>query len=193
MNKLGQTPSQTVGPYFAYGLTPEQYKFDHTSLATPVLLDARKNSQDAIILRGKVYDLHGEAVDDAMIEIWQVDQEGKFQIKPHQGFFSIGRMGTGTIEGNWFEFTTCIPAAEKQGQAPAIHMIVFMRGLLSHVYTRVYFEDFKELNQEDPYLKLVTEERRSTLIAQKVQESPVTIYEFNLHMQGENETVFFDY
>ncbi|MGY6520362.1 MAG: protocatechuate 3,4-dioxygenase subunit alpha [Mongoliitalea sp.] len=193
MNKLGQTPSQTVGPYFAYGLTPEQYKFDHKSLATPVLLNANQNSKDLILLRGRVFDLHGAPVDDAMIEIWQVDQKGVFRTEPHQGFISIGRMGTGTLDGNCYEFTTCIPAAEKQGQAPAIHMIVFMRGLLSHVYTRVYFEDFKELNQEDPYLKLVVEERRSTLIAKKVQERPVTIYEFNLYMQGEKETVFFDY
>ncbi|MCA1750433.1 MAG: hypothetical protein LC670_01355 [Flavobacteriales bacterium] len=155
MNKLGQTPSQTIGPYFAYGLTPEQYKFDHKSLATPFLLDVKHNSKDLILLKGRVFDLHGAPVDDAMIEIWQVDQEGVFRTEPHEGFISIGRMGTGTVEGNLYEFTTCIPAPEKPGLAPAINMIVFMRGLLSHVYTRVYFD--------------------------------------NLHMQGAQETVFFDF
>lgn len=192
MNKLGQTPSQTVGPYFAYGLTPEQYKFDHKSLATPVLLDAKQNAKDLILLRGRVFDLHGVPVDDAMLEIWQVDQEGVFRTEPYQGFISIGRMGTGTLDGNCYEFSTCIPAPEKEGLAPAITMIVFMRGLLSHVYTRVYFEDFQEANQGDPYLNLVPEERRNTLIAKRIQDSPVRIYEFNLYMQGAQETVFFD-
>ena len=176
MEKKLQTPSQTVGPYFAYGLTPEQYNYDFNSWAIPNLVED-PSGEDVITIMGKVLDGEGNAVDDAMIEIWQND-------KITQGF---GRCGTGTDIQNRFIFKTVKPQPV-EGNAPFLTVILFMRGQLIHSYTRIYFSDEQSLNEKDEILLTVPEERRQTLIAQKKGK----VYEFNIYMQGEKETVFFD-
>lgn len=171
-----QTPSQTVGPYFAYGLTPEQYGYDFKSLFRNQTDDS-KLKEDKIIIKGKVFDGEGNSIPDAMIELWQNDGDNPF----------FGRFGTGTEKENYFIFETIKPKSV-DGQAPYVTLIVFMRGQLIHSYTRVYFSDEEKVNLEDATLNSVPAERRNTLIAQKRNQ----FYEFNIHMQGDNETVFFD-
>jgi protocatechuate 3,4-dioxygenase, alpha subunit len=173
-NGFLQTPSQTVGPYFAYGLTPEQYLYDFKSAFTERMVEDR---EDEITITGQVVDGAGDTIPDAMIELWQNDGENAL----------FGRYGTGTDPQQRFKFHTIKPKSV-DGQAPFITAIVFMRGQLIHSYTRIYFEDEAELNATDLCLAAVSEERRKTLLAKKIKADT---YLFDIHMQGEKETVFF--
>ena len=169
-----QTPSQTVGPYFAYGLTPEQYLYDFKSLRSNELISPL--DANAITLSGNVFDGQNQIIPDAMIELWQQDSRGQYW----------GRFGTGTLDKNKFLFHIHTPEII-ENQAPYISVIIFMRGQLIHSYTRIYFEDFSDWNEKDEVFQSAGE-RKSTLIARKTSKG----YEFNIYMQGENETVFFD-
>ncbi len=191
-----QTPSQTVGPYFAYGLTPAQYGYGHTSAVQPVVGDDGTPGE-RIRLVGCVFDGAGDVIPDAMIEIWQAGGDGRYphgdQVHgPNTGFTGFGRSGTGMGEPGEFVFETIKPGATEDGQAPHISVIVFMRGLLSHAYTRVYFADEADANDNDPVLSAVPPERRGTLLAQREDAGKTVIYRFDIHMQGDRETVFFD-
>lgn len=191
----GQTPSQTVGPYFAYGLTPEQYGYPLASIASADLRRPDVAGQE-IRIEGRVLDGNGEAANDAMIEIWQADPEGRYA-HPADGrgnvaFKGFGRCGTGTDAESRFIFETLKPGAVDAAQAPHVNVIVFMRGLLSHLYTRIYFADEAAANAKDPVLLSVPAERRDTLIAAREESGGVVVYRFDIHMQGERETVFFD-
>ncbi|RYU94526.1 protocatechuate 3,4-dioxygenase subunit alpha [Emticicia agri] len=173
---MRQTPSQTVGPYFAYGLTPEQYIYDFKSLANNLMVNPLDH-EEAITIMGKVFDGQGVVIPDALIEIWQNDGQNQL----------FGRFGTGTDAENRFIFHTIKPVSVN-GQAPYVSVIIFMRGQQLHSYTRLYFSDETELNSKDEVLNVVPEDRRHTLIAKKKGN----IYELNIYMQGDNETVFFD-
>lgn len=131
---------------------------------------------EAILLTGRVYDGNMSVIPDAMIELWQVDSRGQHW----------GRFGTGTLHENRFLFYIHAPEV-LDGQAPFLSAILFMRGQLIHSYTRIYFEDFMSWNEQDP-VYLSAQSRRSTLLAKKT----ATGYEFDIYMQGDNETVFFD-
>ncbi len=192
----GQTPSQTVGPYFAYGLTPEQYGYPLASIASPDLRTPDVEGQQMRI-QGRVLDGNGDVVDDAMIEIWQADPQGRYAhpADPRSGnvtFKGFGRCGTGTDPENRFVFDSVKPGAVDEAQAPHINVIVFMRGLLSHLYTRIYFADEADANAKDPVLQSVPAARRDTLVAERNDEDGVAVYRFDIHMQGDRETVFFD-
>lgn len=187
-----QTPSQTVGPYFAYTLTPVQYGYHFTSLAGPQMVD-EKIQGERIRVTGQVLDGDGAPISDAMIEVWQADASGQYpDASREDGFSGFGRVGTGTDPQNRFWFDTIKPGALSDGQAPHLNVMVFMRGLLSHLYTRVYFSDEGALNAGDPVLGSVDETRRQTLIAKREETPGGTVYRFDIHMQGESETVFFD-
>jgi protocatechuate 3,4-dioxygenase alpha subunit len=208
----GQTPSQTVGPYFAYGLTPEQYGYPSlTSIASPKALGGDLRTADVqgtpIRIEGGVFDGSGAPVDDAMIEIWQADPEGRYAHPadtrsgniafPNISFRGFGRCGTGTDPEKRFVFDSVKPGAVDAAQAPHVNVIVFMRGLLSHLYTRLYFADEEAANAKDPVLLSVPAERRDTLIATvkepgAEERDGATVYRFDIHMQGARETVFFD-
>ncbi len=191
-----QTPSQTIGPFFAYGLTPEQYGYNLTSIAAPEV--AKKDQEgERIRIEGQIFDGEGTAVGDAMVEIWQADAAGRY---PHSAdsrgsnadFTGFGRVGTGTDPEQRFFFETIKPGAAGDGQAPHINVIVFMRGMLNHAYTRIYFSDEVEANAADPVLAGIPDDRRGTLIAKRDDSSAGPVYRFNIHMQGADETVFFD-
>jgi protocatechuate 3,4-dioxygenase, alpha subunit len=187
-----QTPSQTVGPYFAYGLTAKQYGYKFTSLVGPQMVGEETEGERIRIL-GQVLDGEGVPVSDAMLEVWQADAAGSFPDPSRQdGFTGFGRVGTGTDPQHRFWFDTIKPGATKDGQAPHLNVIVFMRGLLSHLYTRIYFSDEEAPNTKDPVLGSVDEARRQTLIAMREETSGGTQYRFDIHLQGAAETVFFD-
>lgn len=196
MSKLRQTPSQTVGPFFAYALTPEQYGYDFASIAGGALAGGDVPGE-RIRIEGRVLDGKGDVVPDAMIEIWQADGQGRYAHPADPrgsniAFKGFGRIGTGTDPESRFIFDTIKPGPVDGQQAPHINVIVFMRGLLLHAYTRIYFSDEAEANARDPVLASVPTERRRTLIAIRDEKSGGAIYRLDIHMQGPSETVFFD-
>lgn len=192
MSDLKQTPSQTVGPYFAYGLTARQYGYPFSSFADGAMA-GEDTEGERIRVVGRVLDGDGVPVPDAMIEIWQADAQGRFAHPAdgrgsNAGFTGFGRFGTGTDPEARFIFDTVKPGAAAAGEAPHLNVIVFMRGLLTHVYTRIYFADEAAANAIDPVLSAVPENRRGTLVAARDGQT----YRFDIRMQGDGETVFFD-
>jgi protocatechuate 3,4-dioxygenase, alpha subunit len=189
-NRLPQTPSQTVGPFFAYGLTPQQYSYSWTSLASPRIA-SEETPGERIRIEGRILDGKGVPITDAMIEIRQADASGRLDPKPssNSGFSGFGRCGTGTeLDGLWY-FDTIKPGAISASEAPRLDAIITMRGLLLHAFTRIYFDDDAEALAKDAVLKKVPADRRKTLLAKRVRPG---LYRLDIHMQGENETVFFD-
>jgi len=181
-----QTPSQTVGPYFAYGLAAQQYHYPHGQIVDGEI--AGEGAEGRIRIVGRVLDGRGELIPDALIEFWQADSAGRYGA---EGFGGFGRQGTGTDPNGRFVFETVKPGASG-GAAPFVTIVVFMRGLLTHVYTRLYFSDEETANAADPVLASVPAERRRTLIASRETRDGRVQYRFDIHMQGDYETVFFD-
>jgi protocatechuate 3,4-dioxygenase alpha subunit len=158
------TPSQTVGPYFALGLLDRS---------------ANELAPDGIRITGRVLDGTGEPVSDAMVEIWQADEEGRY--RPDFGW---GRSGC-DAEGR-FSFVTHKPG-RVQGQSPHLSVLVFARGLLKPVRTRMYFPDEEEANAADPVLSGLAPEQRETLFAAPDDGG----LRFDIHLQGPRQTTFF--
>ncbi|MEK9661727.1 MAG: protocatechuate 3,4-dioxygenase subunit alpha [Alphaproteobacteria bacterium] len=199
MAKRGQTPSQTVGPFFAYGLAPEQYHYPFRSIADGAMANDDTDGT-RIRVMGQVLDGAGDPVPDALIEIWQANAHGRYNhladdrrdnlLDPK--FKGFGRFGTGTRADNAFVFDTVKPGSVDGAQAPHLNVCVMMRGLLLHAYTRIYFADEEAANAADPVLQAVPGDRRDTLIARRDEALPGTVYRFDIRMQGDRETVFFD-
>ena len=184
------TSSQTVGPYLQIGFA---------ALAREDLAPAGV-SGERISLRGRVLDGDGRPVNDGVVEIWQANAQGKYAHPEdaqdqavEAGFRGFGRSLTKSDGG--FRFATIkpgpVPGPGGAMQAPHLAVTVFMRGLLKHLITRVYFPD-EPANAGDPVLMLVPAERRSTLIARRAAGERGTL-EWDIVIQGGNETVFFDY
>lgn len=198
MRTLKQTPSQTVGPFFAYGLAPAQYGYELKSLFTPVL--ARPHAAgEHIRITGQVFDGAGVAVMDALVEITQVDAGGRpvtsVAEAEARGFTGFGRCGTGVLPQAHYLFETVKPGAAAAGQAPFITVCVTMRGLLVHTFTRIYFDDEAAANQADTVLNSVPQDRRQTLLARREMAGGIPVYRFDIRMQDSErggETVFFD-
>lgn len=204
----GQTPSQTLGPFFHQGLVRTKDWFqvprvceDTVDVISHVLADERAPGQ-RLSLAGKVYDGRGEPVPDALVELWQADARGFYPHPLHSlaqpigpvsngpAFRGFGRAATDAAGG--FSFITIkpghVPGPRGSVQAPHLNLILGARGLTRHAFTRVYFDGDAEL-AHDPVLSLVPAERRATLLARRVSGSD---YRFDIHLQGENETVFFE-
>jgi protocatechuate 3,4-dioxygenase alpha subunit len=189
-----QTPSQTVGPFFSFGLAPEQYGYGFRSIAGATLVDDGTPGSRIHVI-GRVFDGEGQPMSDALIEIWQADTEGRYAHpadprSSNTAFKGFGRTGTGPDPESRFIFDTVMPGAVA-GQAPHINVIVHARGMLNHLYTRLYFED-QEANARDPVLQSVPPERRGTLLARRDGTASPTTYRFDIRLQGDGETVFFD-
>ena len=160
---LAETPSQTVGPFFSIGMTWEEGPF-----VVP------EGTAGAIWLSGRVFDGEGAAVPDAVIETWQADP----------AFRGFGRSLTDD-HGHWRVLTHKPGAVD--GHAPHVDVVVFARGLLQQVLTRVYFPDEEERNAADPVLSGLPPEARETLIAEQGEDG----YRFDIHLQGPHATQFF--
>ena len=192
----GITPSQTVGPYFAYGLTPNgKYEWNDAFSNNLVTSDT---TGERIRVEGKVLDGDGKIVPDCMLEIWQADAQGRFsdpqdkRALPNSSFRGFGRCGT---DGNGgYSFDTIkpgtVPDPDGKPQAPHLVLAVFARGMLLHLYTRIYF-DGEAANTSDPVLALVPADRRATLIAAR-KGGAGSVYVLDIHLQGDKETVFFE-
>jgi protocatechuate 3,4-dioxygenase, alpha subunit len=193
----GLTPSQTVGPYFKYGLTPNgDYAWNDAfanNLITPEAAGER------IGIEGQVFDGDGTPVQDCMLEIWQADSLGRFsdprdgRAATNTGFKGFGRCGT-DVDGRFFVDTIkpgSVLGCDGKPQAPHILIAVFARGMLLHLYSRIYFEG-EAANAHDAVLNLVPADRRATLVASREQIKGSAIYHFDIRLQGDRETVFFD-
>ena len=184
--RLIATSSQTVGPFFHFGLTVNENLGLVASPDTP---------GEHIRLGIRVLDGAGEPVPDAMVELYQADADGRYPESPEPpapGFFSgFGRLPTGA-DGRC-QFKTIRPGPVRTNgseQASHIDVCLLARGLLRQIYTRIYFRDDPAL-ATDPVLTLVAEERRATLIAEPSAGDPGT-WDFVIRLQGNEETVFFD-
>ena len=186
---LQATTSQTVGPYFKIGL----HWLNRDNLVGEGV------SGERVTIQGRVFDGDGVPVPDAILEIWQANAHGKYdhpedtQDKPLEpGFKGYGRVPV-SAEG-LFRFATIkpgpVPSPDGNEQAPHLVVSVFMRGLERRLVTRIYFPD-EPRNAADFILNLVEPARRSTLIAKKTAGGPGTL-EWNVVLQGPDETVFFD-
>ena len=201
MKKLRQTPSQTVGPFFAYSLTAEQYGYPFNSIINDTLIESNIDPQNCgtagerIYITGTVFDGNGASILDAVVELFQADASGEYRTTPIQhkndGFTGFGRLGTGTNPEHRFTFTTIKPGSVN-GQTPHIDVLLMMRGSLRNLYTRLYFSDNMTANEQDDLFKAIPESRRKTLIANRLEANGLVFYEFNIRMQGEEETVFFE-
>lgn len=185
---LRASTSQTIGPYLRIGLE------------WMVIEDMAPQgvAGERVRIEGRVLDGDGKPVNDAAVEIWQANSQGKYaspedpQDKPlDPRFRGYGRSLTDN-DGN-FRFRTIkpgrVPGPDGKLQAPHLVVTIFMRGLLKQLVTRVYFPD-EPANATDPVLSLVPAERRATLVARKKNED---LLEWNVILQGGNETVFFDF
>ena len=186
---LQATTSQTVGPYFKIGL--QWLNCDN--------LVGEGVSGERVTIQGRVFDGDGVPVPDAVVEIWQANAHGKYNhpedtqkklLEP--GFKGFGRVPV-SPEG-LFRFATIkpgpVPGPEGKEQAPHLSVSVFMRGVLRRLVSRIYFPD-EPRNDTDFILNLVEPARRSTLIAKKTAGAPGAL-EWNVVLQGPDETVFFD-
>jgi protocatechuate 3,4-dioxygenase alpha subunit len=187
---LTPTGWQTVGPYLHIGLT----WLNTTKLATEATRGER------IVIEGRLFDGDGAPVPDGMLEIWQANADGRYdhpddvQAKPlDPAFFGFGRVDTAKDGG--FRFETIkpgrVPGPGNALQAPHILVSVMLRGQLRRLVSRIYFAD-EAANAEDPILALVDDPaRRRTLMAAR-QPGKDACYRWDIHLQGDQETVFFD-
>jgi len=228
---FGQTPWQTVGPFFHFGLPwdgcadltgpsqtggrPDLMPTGYAALRGPERSRAAPPMGERLQLTGYVFDAQGRPVPDVLLEIWQANASGYYRGSGFVGrgsasidedFFGFGRAAT--AEDGSFCFRTIRPgrvhfkAAAGALQSPHIALGVLGRGLLKRLTTRIYFND-EPSNAEDPILGLVPAHRRATLMAQRIDATatgaagPSTDtrahYRFDVRLQGERETVFFDY
>jgi protocatechuate 3,4-dioxygenase alpha subunit len=175
------TPSQTVGPFFDYALPYED---------GPSVVPGWR--PDAITVRGRVLDGEGDPLPDALVEIWQADADGVVPRGAGGGlrragrdFSGFGRCPTDASGGYWF---TTVKPGRIGAAAPYIAVLVFARGLLKPVATRLYFPEEEDANGADPVLSVVDPGRRATLVARADGERA---YRFDVRLQGDEETVFF--
>ncbi len=191
----GITPSQTVGPFFAYALTPTAYSL--TALASDDLVTP-DTVGEPIRIEGRVLDGAGDPVPDCFLELWQADGAGRYagqtDAKPNTTFKGFGR--SEADKDGRYGFRTVkpgqVPGPDGKPQAPHINVSFFARGVLRRMFTRIYF-DGEAANSGDAILALVPEDRRATLIARRdgtVDGMPR--YVFDVRLQGDDETVFFE-
>jgi protocatechuate 3,4-dioxygenase, alpha subunit len=146
-----------------------------------------------------VLDGDGMPINDAMIEVWQADAQGRYahardnRSRPNTKFMGFGR--SATDKNGVYSFDTIkpgsVPGPNGKSQAPHIVFCIFSRGMVRQIYTRLYFSD-EASNANDPILTLVPADRRGTLVAHKEMRGEMPVYRFDIRVQGENETVFFD-
>lgn len=184
---LTPTPGQTIGPFFGYFNAAESVHLPFEN--GPHLVPA--GDERAIQLTGTVYDGAGEPIPDAMLEIWQADEHGNI---PNQDGslvrnpFTFTGWGRATADNvGTYHFTTVEPGPTDEGKPAFIHIVVFARGLLNKLHTRAYIPDSPGL-ENDPTIKALGD-RAETVIAKRDGKRLI----LDIHIQGENETVFFQF
>lgn len=198
---LRETASQTAGPYVHIGLALEIAGLPPRDEEIWNRMAAPEAEGEHIEVVGTVIDGNGDLVRDALIEAWQADTNGEYQcdFDLNKSFNSFGRTATTVETGGEWSLTTIKPGAVDAGNgnmmAPHINLAVFARGINTQLHTRLYFGDEAEANANCPVLNAVeSPARRQTLIARQEEgESGRMRYRFDIRLQGEGETVFFDF
>ncbi|MEW6638865.1 MAG: protocatechuate 3,4-dioxygenase subunit alpha [Pseudomonadota bacterium] len=200
---LKETASQTAGPYVHIGLIPDMAGFDIFEKNFSSVLAGPDTPGERIRIEGRVIDGAGAPLRDVLLEIWQADASGRYnhpadgQLEPlESGFRGWGRAGS-HFESGLYTFDTIKPGAVKGAggatQAPHINVWIVARGINIGLCTRLYFSDEVAANAADPVLNLIDNPARwETLIARRSVRDGQVVYTFDVTLQGDNETVFFD-
>lgn len=203
LRRLKESPSQTAGPYIHIGATPNFADiggvFPHDLGSQPLAAEVKG---ERVIVTGRVFDGTGTPIKDALIEIWQADADGLYpgqgekrgQADPHfPGWFRQPVDGATGV----YRFETIKPGVapyfDGRPMAPHITFWIVARGINIGLHTRLYFGDEDEANVADPILGRIEHRIRvQTLIAERSEEDGQSVYTFDIRLQGEGETVFFD-
>jgi len=204
LDYLKETASQTAGPYVHIGLIPKQAGFDIFETNFTNILADENTRGERIIIEGRVIDGTGTPLRDALLEIWQANADGRYNHeldrqksgKVDEGFRGWGRTGT-DFDTALYRFETIKPGrvSGRNGMdmAPHINFWIVARGINIGLNTRMYFSDEQDVNAIDPVLNLIEQQpRRKTLIANRDDTGPIPVYRFDIVLQGDGETVFFD-
>ena len=201
---LPETASQTAGPYVHIGLIPQQAGFDifrnnfNGDIAPPGVPGQR------ITIEGRVFDGLGRPTKDVLVETWQANAAGRYNHPADtqdkeldRRFRGWARVGTDFLTGVYTIRTikpgSVVGRKGRRAMAPHINFWLAARGVNTGLATRMYFSDEDAANADDPVLNIIEQpERRSTLIAQRSEREGKVVYTFDIHLQGEGETVFFD-
>jgi protocatechuate 3,4-dioxygenase, alpha subunit len=202
---LKETPSQTAGPYVHIGLIPHQAGFDifENNFSNVLVTPAAKGER--ITIEGRIFDGTGAIARDILVEIWQANAAGRYdhpadrqENKPlDPAFRGWGRTGT-DFQTGLYRFETIKPGAVAgrhghKPMAPHVSFWLAARGINIGLATRMYFSDEAQANAADPVLNIIEQPaRRETLIARREERPGEVVYVFDIHLQGERETVFFD-
>jgi len=201
LDYLKETPSQTAGPYVHIGLAPGAAGFDIYKQELGWDIAGPNAKGERIRVEGVVIDGTGAPVKDVLIEAWQANAKGIYAHgessgEVEDGFRGWGRVITDFATGLWgFDTIKPGPVAGRYGatQAPHINLWIVARGINVGLNTRLYFSDEEASNAADPVINLVEQEhRRNTLIATREERGGTVVYKFDITLQGDDETVFFD-
>ena len=200
-----ETPSQTAGPYVHIGLIPHQAGFDIFENNFSNVLVGPETQGERIRIEGRIFDGSGSPCRDILLEIWQANAAGRYnspldrqEDRPiDEGFRGWGRTGTDFKTGV-YTFETIKPGrvvgrTGHRPSAPHINLWLAARGINIGLATRLYFADETQANAEDPVLNMIEPAvRRDTLLAQRGERDGAVVYTFDIRLQGDRETVFFD-
>ena len=201
LDYLKETASQTAGPYVHIGLAPGAAGFDIYRQELGWDIAGPNAKGERIRVEGIVIDATGSPVKDVLLEAWQANADGNYAHPDgggdvEEGFRGWGRVITDFATGEW-GFDTVKPGRTRGRnvgtQAPHINLWIVARGINVGLNTRIYFDDEAEANAADPVLNLIEwERRRATLIAKRTERDGQVVYRFDIKLQGQDETVFFD-
>jgi protocatechuate 3,4-dioxygenase alpha subunit len=201
---LRETASQTAGPYVHIGLAPKAAGFDIFENDFGPVLVTPETQGERITIEGQVFDGSGTPLRDVLLEIWQANAQGRYahpadkqQAKALDAAFRGWGRGCSDFDtGVWaFETIKPGPVTGRHGvvMAPHVNLWIVARGINIGLHTRMYFDDEATANAADPVLNLIEwEVRRKTLVARREQRGGKTVYRFDIRLQGDAETVFFD-
>jgi len=201
---LRETASQTAGPYVHIGLAPRAAGFDIFATDFGPVLATPETRGERITIEGRVFDGSGTPLRDVLLELWQANARGRYAHPADQqpgkalddAFRGWGRACSDFETGTWsFDTIKPGPVIGRHGvvMAPHVNLWIVARGINIGLHTRMYFDDEAQANAADPVLNLVEwEVRRRTLIGRREQRDGRTFYRFDIHLQGDDETVFFD-
>jgi protocatechuate 3,4-dioxygenase alpha subunit len=196
---LPETPSQTAGPYVHIGLALEAAGNPGRDQEIWNRMARQDAPGEHILVFGNVYDGNGHLVRDSFLEFWQADHVGQYQgdFNLEKPFNSFGRTATTFDAGEWTLHTIkpgVVRNAAGVPMAPHINVSLFARGINIHLQTRLYFDDEAQANAQCPVLNLIEQpQRRETLVATRCEVDGKLAYRFDIRIQGEGETVFFDF
>ena len=205
LDYLPETQSQTAGPYVHIGLIPQQAGFEIFENPLGNVIAGRSTPGERIRIEGRVLDALGAPCRDVLVELWQANAAGRYNHPADQQtdkpldpeFRGWGRTGT-EFDTGLFRFNTVKPGpvVGRRGykpMAPHVNIWLVARGINMGLATRMYFADETALNEQDPVLRMIEPAvRRQTLLARREQRDGTIVYVFDIHLQGEQETVFFD-